>query len=98
VPLSLTPAQRSLRARAAAFALHAQGKTTTAAATAASMARFERQVDPDNLLDPSERARRAGHARRSYMAALALKASRAKSRKDADSEKPEGTRDAAPAL
>ena len=79
--LSLTPEQRSLRARAAAHALHAQGGTNTGPATAASLARFERQVDPDGVLDPVERVRRAAHARKSYMTALALKASRARQRK-----------------
>ena len=79
--LSLSPAQRALRARAAAHALHAQGGTSTKAGTAAFLARFERQVDPDGVLPPEERARRADHARRSYMAGLALKASRARSAK-----------------
>lgn len=77
----LTAAQRSLRARAAAYALHAQGKTNTRAATAAQLGRFARQVDPDGLLDPAERARRAEYALRSYMAALSLKASLAHSRR-----------------
>ena len=76
----LTQSQRSLRARAAAYALHAQGGTTTSAGTAAFLARFEKQVDPDGVLAPGERARRAAFARKSYMAALALKASRAKTR------------------
>lgn len=77
---SLSPTERTLRARAAAFALHAQGGTSTAAATAAFLARFEREVDPDNLLMPEERARRAVFARRSHMSKLALKASRARSK------------------
>lgn len=82
--LSLTPQQRKLRARAAAHALHAQGRTSTKAGTAAFLARFERQVDPDGLLTPEERARRADHARRAYMASLALKASRARTRTPAN--------------
>lgn len=79
---SLTPAQRSMRARAAAYALHAQGGTSTAAGTAAFLARFERQVDPDGKLPPAERARRAAFARKSHMTALALRASRAHSRRN----------------
>ena len=79
--LSLTPGQRKLRARAAAFALHAQGGTTTKAATAAFLDKFEREVDPAGVLDPAERVRRAQYARKSYMAALSLKASRARGRK-----------------
>lgn len=81
--LSLSPAQRKLRARAAAFAQHAQGKTNTRPATLAQLARFEREVDPDGILSPEERARRADYAKRSYMAKLALQASRARSKKKA---------------
>lgn len=77
---SLTASQRALRARVAAFSLHAQGGTSTKAGTAAFLARFEREVDPDNTLSPDERARRAALARRAYMSRLALKASRARSR------------------
>jgi hypothetical protein len=74
--LTLSPAERSLRARLAAHALHAQGKTSTAAGTAAFLARFERLVDPDGTLPPAERARRAAHARKAYMARLALRSAR----------------------
>jgi hypothetical protein len=81
VALSLSPSQRRLRAQAAAYAMHAQGKTNTRPATAAQLARFEREVDPDGLLDPVERARRAEFARRSYMTLLALKASRSRAAK-----------------
>jgi hypothetical protein len=37
------------------------------------LARFERRVDPELLLTPEERARRAHHARRADFVALALK-------------------------
>jgi hypothetical protein len=98
----LTPSQRSLRARIAAHALHAQGGTTTTAATAAFLDRFARQVDPTGTLPADERARRAAHARKSYMQSLALKASRARNKKagrgGSDSRGPAvseaGTRDA----
>lgn len=43
--------------------------------------RFDREVDPDNLLDPVERARRAGHARKAYFARLALKSAQARRRR-----------------
>lgn len=79
--MALSDSQRVLRARAAAHALHAQGGTSTKAGTAAFLARFDQQVDPDGSLTPEERARRAGHARKSYMSALALKASRARQEK-----------------
>ena len=85
--LSLTASERSTRARAAAYALHAMGGTTTKAATAAFLDKFEREVDPAGILPPAERVRRAGFARRSYMAALSLKASRARHRKALPAEK-----------
>lgn len=80
---TLSAPQRKLRARAAAHALHAQGGTSTKAGTAAFLARFEREVDPHGLLAPEERARRASHARKAYMSGLALKASRARTKKAA---------------
>ena len=75
---SLSPAERSLRARIAALACHAQGKTNTVAARAAFESRWDRQVDPDRLLDPSIRQTRAAAARRLYFARLALASSRAR--------------------
>jgi hypothetical protein len=45
------------------------------------MARFEREADPDGVLDPTERARRAAHLRRAYFARLALASSRARAAK-----------------
>jgi len=54
----------------------------TAPARAALMARFEREVDPDGILPPDERARRAEHKRKAYFGRLALtsvKARRARS-------------------
>jgi hypothetical protein len=78
VPLS--PAERSLRARLAAYAMHAQHDTrrTSANGRAAFLARFEREVDPDGRLDPEERGRRAEQARRAYFARLALAAAKAR--------------------
>ena len=49
---------RALRARMAAHLLHAQVTDPaghTAAARAAFLSRFEREVDPDGVLDPQER-------------------------------------------
>jgi hypothetical protein len=61
------------RARIGAFALHAKHdpRETTKAGTAAFLARFEREVDPDGTLPPAERLRRAEYARRAYMTSLA---------------------------
>jgi hypothetical protein len=76
----LSPAERSLRARLAAHAMHARhdARETTTAARAAFLARFEAEVDPDGRLDPQERARRAEQARRAYFARLALAATKAR--------------------
>jgi hypothetical protein len=78
---SLSPTERTLRAKAAAHALHAQGRTNVVPAQRAAFSRFEREVDPDGLLDPAERARRAEHARKSYMAKLAMKSAQARRRR-----------------
>lgn len=64
--------------RLGALKLHASGKTTTTAARAAFMERFRHQVDPDNVLDPAERDRRAGYALREHMARMALARHRTK--------------------
>lgn len=70
---SLTPAQRSQRARIAALARHSRtdGRDATQPAREAFMARFERQVDPDNELAPAERARRAELAKREHFQRMA---------------------------
>lgn len=78
---TLTQAQRSQLARAAAYAswAHTADRTArTAAARRAALARFDRQVDPDGALAPDERERRARAARRSYFRYLALRSSRAR--------------------
>ena len=76
----LTPTQRSLRARIAAYSLHASHdpRETTKPARDAFLARFERDVDPDNRLSAAERRRRAEAAKRAYFTALALKSSKAR--------------------
>jgi hypothetical protein len=68
-----SPAERASRARCAAHARWAQETdrgAATEAARAGLQARFERQVDPDNVLDPIERAKRAESARKAYYANL----------------------------
>jgi hypothetical protein len=44
------------------------------------MARFEREVDPDGILTPQERAKRAENAKSAYFKRLALKSARARQR------------------
>ncbi len=78
--MSMT-ADRSLIARLAAH--ESWAKTTdpsarTEPARRALLDRFERQVDPDGVLSPEERARRAGHARKAYFARLALRSAQAR--------------------
>jgi hypothetical protein len=67
-----------MRSRLAAHTLHAQGKTNTAPARAAFNERWARQVDPDGVLDPQERERRAEHAKRAHFTRLALKSAKAR--------------------
>ncbi len=79
-----SPAERSLRARLAAHALHAQRDAyeTTAKGRATFLARFEREVDPDGVLEPEERHRRAEQARRAYFARLSLAAAKVRRAKN----------------
>lgn len=74
-------ADRSLIARLAAhesWANTADPSARTAPARRALLDRFERRVDPDGLLSPAERARRAGHARKAYFTRLALRSAQAR--------------------
>jgi len=50
----------------------------TRAARESFLARFERQVDPEGVLDPDERQRRALCARRAYMSQLALRSAKSR--------------------
>jgi hypothetical protein len=79
----MSPSERAMRARLAAFALHAQRdpRETTRAGRAAFAARFEMEVDPDGSLTEPERRRRAEAARRAYFTRLALRSARARRRR-----------------
>lgn len=76
----LTPAERVLRARLAAHTRWAQQDPVegTAAARAAFLDSFEQAVDPDGVLEPEERARRAASARKAHFARLALRSAQAR--------------------
>lgn len=50
----------------------------TANARAAFMDRFERQIDPEGILPPVERAKRAENARQAYFSRLALLSAQAR--------------------
>lgn len=75
-------AERTLIARAGGHALIAKygSGPISARARAGFMARFEREVDPDGVLDPAERTDRAEHAKKAYFTRLALKSARARRR------------------
>ena len=70
---TLTPSQRTQRARIAAHARWSRqdGASGTQAARSAFMDRFYRLVDPDNQLDPAERERRAESAKREHFQRMA---------------------------
>jgi hypothetical protein len=76
----LTPGERTLRAKLAAHTLHSQvdGVAHTQAARDKFLERFLNEVDPDRVLDPAERERRAESARKAYFARLALKSAQAR--------------------
>jgi hypothetical protein len=79
----LTPAERSLRSRLAAHESWARTPDPTARTANARQAfrdRFENQVDPQGILDPDERVRRAESARKAYYTRLALKSATSRRR------------------
>jgi hypothetical protein len=93
---SLTPEQRRLRASIAANTLWAKvddPSAHTAPARRASLVRFEDEVDPDGILTPDERARRAEYARKAHFQRLALASSKARAAK-AGARRKGGDRDA----
>lgn len=78
--MPLTPSERSLRARLAAHTLHSRVDSVahTEPARTAFLAKFEKDVDPDGVLTPTERARRAEQARKAHFTRLALKSAQAR--------------------
>ncbi len=79
----LTPEQRTLRARLAAYAMHARydARATTAAARAARWQKFLDGVDPAHELTDDERERRAHASETADMLALSLRSSQARRRR-----------------
>ena len=71
-----------MRARLATHSLHAKiadpSAHTAPARHAFIVDRFEREVDPEGVLPPADRARRAEHARKAYFTRLALKSAQAR--------------------
>lgn len=79
---SLTPAQRTLRAKVAAhtsWANTSDRAARTAKARQAAADRFEKLVDPDGLLPPDERKQRAASASKAHY--LKMAAASAESRR-----------------
>lgn len=76
----LSPEQRTMRARIAAHVRWAGEDPRPGAerGQAGLLARFEREVDPNNELPPQERQRRAESLRRAHMQRLALASSKAR--------------------
>jgi hypothetical protein len=70
---SLTPHERVMRSRMAAYLMHARhdAHQTTAASHAVFLARFLREVDPEQKLPEPERHRRAAAAKSAYFTRLA---------------------------
>jgi hypothetical protein len=76
-----TPGERTQIAKIAAHTRWAKTEdrgATARAGQAGLLARFEREVDPDNRLAPEERARRAESARRAHFQRLARKSAQAR--------------------
>lgn len=87
----MTPAQYTMRARIAAQARWSResGADQAKRGQEGLLARFERDVDPDGVLDPVERRRRAESARKAHMSRLALKSSRARTAKSINVDAPD---------
>jgi hypothetical protein len=81
---TLTPAQRSMRARIAANIRWSREdpKPNAVRAQAGLLAKFVDQVDPGRALPEAERIRRAEAARRAHMQQLAFRSSKARTRND----------------
>ncbi len=79
---SLTPSERVMRSRMAAYILHARydAHQTTAASHVAFMARFLKEVDPEQKLPEPERRRRAAAAKSAYFSRLAYLSARKRRR------------------
>ncbi len=79
----MNPSIATLRGRLGAYRQHSRHSPieTTAAARAAFLSRFEREVDPDTALPEAERQRRAEAAKKAYFTWLALKSVQARRRR-----------------
>ena len=78
--MALSPSERSQRAKLAAHTLHSKVDTLehTRPGREAFMARFEKEVDPDNSLPAAERQRRAAQAKKAYFTRLSFESAKAR--------------------
>lgn len=82
----MTPEERTARAKLGAHTSWANTTNPTARTAPAREAadrRFEKQVDPEGVLPPEERARRAKHARAAFYARIQLKSKQARAKRAA---------------
>lgn len=87
----MTSPTRRLAAQVAAhtrWAHTADRQAATAPARTAFADRFERQVDPDGVLSPAERAKRAESAKKAHMLRLAALSAAARKRRKAKTPRP----------
>jgi hypothetical protein len=94
----MTPEQRVMRARVASntrWAMEPDRKAAVKPANDGWVARFERQVDPDNALEPGERRRRAQSAMKAHMNSLALRSSRVRAKRKNRGTREDAVEDAA---
>lgn len=78
-----TTAQRRAWGRIGALKLHGTGKTNTAPARQALAEKWERLADPQGVLTPEIRAKRADMLRRAHLLEASLKGVEARRRKAA---------------
>lgn len=79
-PSTINPADMAMRGRIGAHVTHSRydSRELTSSAREAFLSNFERQVDPDGVLSPEERRRRAEHAKKAHFSRLALKSAEAR--------------------
>lgn len=80
MPDTLTPSERSLRARLAAQTMHSRNdsRVTSAPARAAAEKRFLDEVDLERVLPEAERLRRAECAKKAHFTRMAYLSARAR--------------------
>jgi len=79
--MPMSDSERSLRGSIASYESWAKTddrSARTEPARNAQLQKFEDQVDPDGVLEPVERAKRADFAYRAHMQRLALKSAKAR--------------------